>query len=605
MATETERLPMYWDGLKQHVFETGGLEDRTCFEVARKILQDCFRELKHEYPALVQWWFERSVFVIRNTFFGLTASTALTNEDVIDCGAEIKCSMCSDSKDPTTMYAHALRYLSSQNDDVSRLAHASIISVSPDNFAKILDKKLNVLLQAAAVILSYVYDTPAARGCMLETVDDFWSRYADVIVDDGTTVIGDHIDPVEEANLFFSCNLIRIAQLFIPPGRAKGRYIDMASQLTERRTYSRGGGHTVFSERREKIFEIETGVIPIPRVRLAILDTDVTLTSENVVEIIARSAFQESSGVNVTVQRSETEYSIRNRPEKMVSIAQEMFFEGELVAQSLESRLMLSNGQQLTASLDVVTSDCDYAELEGVPLTGGTVKTVDIDPNEVYPLCAQNSNSTNRSMLTTSSGSRRFSMRSTGSDVLFQDFQAVLPAGRVRRYQIMNYGFSADGTRIVSTEEGDNSACMRRRHSELSDIEDDMECNRIKRRSVGGTWEIVQQMDPDVVDMIPNQDVRQLFTNTRSMNVFYSTIPAPTAFTMDLPPAAYSHAVSSYLEQPLAFPVLQPRTIQDTLFSSEASRSDPMVVFDPEEVFDMMPSSSTELDSMKLADSTS
>jgi hypothetical protein len=604
MATETERLPVYWDGLKQLVFETGGMDDLTCFEVARKILQDCFRELKHEYPALVQWWFEKSVFLIRNTFFGTTASTALTNKDVIECGAEIKFSLCSDSKDPMAMFAHALRYLSLQNDAVSRLAHASIVGVSPDNFAKILDKKLNVLLQAAAVILNYVFHTPAARGCMLETIDDFRSRYADVIVDDGTTVIGHHVDPVEEANLFFSCNLIRIAQRFIPPGRAKGRYIDLATQLTERRTYSRGGGHTVFSERREKIFEIETGVIPIPRVRLAILDTDVTLTSENVVEIIARSAFQESSAVNVTVQRSETEYSIRNRPEKMVSIAQEMFFEGELVAQSLESRLMLSNGQQLTASLDVVTSDGDYAELEGVPLTFGTLKTVDIDRNEVYPLCAQSSNSTNRSMLTTSSGSRRFSMRSTGNDVLFQDLEAVLPAARVRRYQIMNYGLSGDGTRIVSTEEGDNNAGMRRRRSDLSDIENDREYYGIKRRNVGGTWEIVQQMDPDVVDMIPNEDVRQLFTNTRSMNAFYSTIPAPTASNVDFPPAAYSDNVFSYVEQPFAFQVVHPRAIQDTLFSSEASRSDPLVVFDPEEVFDMVSSSCTELDTMKLADST-
>jgi hypothetical protein len=121
---------------------------------------------------------------------------------------------------------------------------------------------------------------------------------------------------------------------------------------------------------------------------------------------------------------------------------------------------------------------------------------------------------------------------------------------------------------------------------------------------VGGTWEIVQQMDPDVVDMIPNEDVRQLFTNTRSMNAFYSTIPAPTASNVDFPPAAYSDNVFSYVEQPFAFQVVHPRAIQDTLFSSEASRSDPLVVFDPEEVFDMVSSSCTELDTMKLADST-
>jgi hypothetical protein len=543
-ATETDGLPQYWDGLKQYVFGTGGLHDSACFVVARKVLQDCFREFKHEYPALVQWWFERSVVVIRNRFFGFMASRALTNEGVIDCGAEIKCSMCSDSKDHMTMYAHALRYLSSQNDDVSRLAHASIVGVSPDNFAKILDKKLNILLQAAAVILSYVYDTPAARGCMLETIDDFRSRYADIIVY-RTPMIANHCGPAEEANLFFTCNLIRIAHLFIPPGRGKGRYIDMATQLTERRTYSRGGGHTVFSERREKIFKVETGVIPVPRARFVRLNTEVTLTSENVADIVARKAFQESSGLSVTEQQSETEYSIRSRPENIVSIAQEMFFEGELVAQSLESRLMLSSGQQLTASLDVVTSDCDKAEPEGVPHTGSTIKAIDIDPNEFYPLSAQNNNSTNRS----------------------------LPIGKLRQHLIMN-------------------------HSELSDIADGGGYNRIKRRNVGAEWAIVQQMDPDVVDIIPNQDVRQLFTTTRSMNAFSSTIHAPTASNMGFPPeAACSDPVSSYLEQPFAFPVLQPQAIQDTLFSSEASRSDPSVVFEPDEVFDVVPSSSAELDS--------
>jgi hypothetical protein len=243
MADQAQTLQEYWTKLRDvvQVQNSGVITDAICMELARKILSDCFRDSSIERSILL-WWFERSVLEIRNRIFAhsyqpqhahLQMLTPLTiqgiNQIVINCGLSVRTQLCSDSKNATQVKHHAITYLSRQNDagqpgSASQQALQAVSRMEPDAIGKLLDKKPHIYLQAAAVMMCFLRDDmPGISRCLLPTQQSFEDRYANVIIRDNSRLLD--CFPHEKRNLYFTCNLMRIAYQFIPAQRGKGLYV--------------------------------------------------------------------------------------------------------------------------------------------------------------------------------------------------------------------------------------------------------------------------------------------------------------------------------------------------------------------------------------------
>jgi hypothetical protein len=240
-ADQAQSLQEYWMRLRDVVRaqNSGVITDAICNEITRKILTECFRDSNSIERPILLWWFERSVLEIRNRIFAhsylpqhthFQMLTPLTiqgiNQIVINCGLSVRTQLCSDSKNAIQVKQHAAAYLSRQNDasqtdSTSYQAFQTISRMEPDAIGKLLDKKPHILLQAAAVMMCFLRDDmPGISRCLLPTQQSFEDRYANVIIRDNSRLL--ECFAHEKRNLYFTCNLMRIAYQFIPAQRGKG-----------------------------------------------------------------------------------------------------------------------------------------------------------------------------------------------------------------------------------------------------------------------------------------------------------------------------------------------------------------------------------------------
>jgi hypothetical protein len=176
-----------------------------------------------------------------------------------------------------------------------------------------------------------------------------------------------------------------------------GRYMLLTTQLAEGKIYSTGSGHAVATQRREKMFELETEVTPIPRPKLGAAKEDEMFDSDAVVQQVAENAFVESPRTKVTVRRAEKHASLPKKSaksgspasrtarsaaaaaattaavpvadtsdSKMVYKFQEIYFDNQPVVASVEHGL-LEDGQYYQISMDAGLTNYDGLEQAVVP----------------------------------------------------------------------------------------------------------------------------------------------------------------------------------------------------------------------------------------------
>jgi hypothetical protein len=231
------QLQDYWTKLRNEVqlVHEGHLTNEVCLGIAKKVLNTCFEGLKLENRGLVLWWLWRSVVEIRDALFPpkgqpqvLNALTLERTKDVvIGCGKKAKNNFCSTKKDVNGIKHFAVDYLrrqlNSTPDGLTQQVLESVVDMDPHVFAHLLDKKLDVTLQASFTVMCFLRDDiPIVRGCLHDTREAFLRDY------DGVTIRGNkrfllNCTPIEETNLFFNCIFMRITHLYLPAHRNKGQ----------------------------------------------------------------------------------------------------------------------------------------------------------------------------------------------------------------------------------------------------------------------------------------------------------------------------------------------------------------------------------------------
>jgi hypothetical protein len=241
-AENARALQDYWTDLQNIVqAKLGQITDSICCDIARKILNECFRE-SHFPKASLLWWFERSVMEMRDRVFshshveGQRHHLLLTplsiqgiHDAVINSGHAARIALCSDSERSAEVKQHAAAFLRRQRDvdkptSSSKVALEAILDMSEEAFMELFKERVHILLQAAAVVLCFLrIDMPGVKRCVLPSFHDFLVRYTDVTIRDGSKMLAT-CSVVEKQTLYFTCNMMRIAALFIPAQRGKGKH---------------------------------------------------------------------------------------------------------------------------------------------------------------------------------------------------------------------------------------------------------------------------------------------------------------------------------------------------------------------------------------------
>jgi hypothetical protein len=309
----------------------------------------------------------------------------------------------------------------------------------------------------------------------------------------------------------------------------------LTTQLAEGKIYATGSGHAVATQRREKMFESETEVSPIPRPKIGAADEDEMLDSDAVAQQVAVNAFVESPQTKVTVRRTEKHASLskkstksRSAPTgapimpavpvadasdpKLVYKYQEIRFDNQPVVASVEHGF-IEHGQYYQISmgagftnydgleppivpglpgLDSFGDDLDVFELGLVPLGGSPSLDLfgasDFTNEDCFPLTMQTSNNSNGSgsrsrmganmSYYTESASGRGLLRSASNGEFFNEVEtAMQDGGEITEYQIDNMGLNQHGINISSEVD----ASPRRILSNRSDCEDEEDRHQHKR----------------------------------------------------------------------------------------------------------------------------
>jgi hypothetical protein len=174
-----QELQNYWNRLRTEVrtVHNGVISDELCNKVVRKILWDCFELSQLDRPYVE--WLDGSVLQLRNFLFRQPIAQALRclHEDVV--------------RGRTVMADNVFEH---------------------EEIQYVLTDMHKSWLQAAAAIMLYM--SSAVDYCLLHTFSDFQLRYQDAVISNGSNLLT--TGSVEQITLYFECNLIRIAHLFVP-----------------------------------------------------------------------------------------------------------------------------------------------------------------------------------------------------------------------------------------------------------------------------------------------------------------------------------------------------------------------------------------------------
>jgi hypothetical protein len=119
-------------------------------------------------------------------------------------------------------------------------------------------KPHQLLLFTGKLVLMYVGNAEEIRGRQYATTDELVERYKDSQLEKHGPMLDGRCTDEEMACLLSYANFMRIALLF-----AKGveRCMDMCSRATLGTINVRGGGRSLETERRQKIHEVESGML--------------------------------------------------------------------------------------------------------------------------------------------------------------------------------------------------------------------------------------------------------------------------------------------------------------------------------------------------------
>jgi hypothetical protein len=335
----------------------------------------------------------------------------------------------------------------------------------------------------------------------------------------------------------------------------------ITTQLVEGKIYLIGSGHAVATQRREKLFEEETHITPIPRPRFTPRDDSSIFNSEAVVQSVSNNAWVDSPHTKVTVRRAVKEILLplatdtSSRPDsvdgmqqagnsdsKVVVKLQEIQFDDQAVVTIMEHGL-IDSGQYRQMTMDVGLSNYDGlhrdTSIPGIDLLGddldlwesgillssreGALQSWNDHEQNLFSVFSSQSSNSKAMSCYSSKSSTRGVWRSATNGLLFDDLDSVLPEGAVVTVQHLSQRNGCHGDGNDATE---LDASLASNLSSRSACEDPEDRHRHKRQHTQRSkesgvseftapYEVYQQVDFDAVQSIPSTKVRDTFLSFR------------------------------------------------------------------------------------------
>jgi hypothetical protein len=279
--------------LRDHARVHGShFNNEASIQLADYIINVCYQEMVITMRPLVQLWLRSTVSRVNQDLFNQEGfgdhQLHRINDLVCHTGRAVREYFCSNSKHPTERRQYTIQLLQSMpasgvEGSLERQCLEMVLQVQDADFGKPLNKEQDVLSQAAAVVMLFIKDTPLVLGCQYPTMDAFRADVGHHVLRNLRTMLQECSEG--ELNLIkLNAEFMKIIRLIITVERGKGRYMSIAAGLSEGKQYITGGGNFPASQRREKMFEVISGVIAVPRtsrVKAKVSSVDVQETDQS------------------------------------------------------------------------------------------------------------------------------------------------------------------------------------------------------------------------------------------------------------------------------------------------------------------------------------
>lgn len=322
-------LSQFWNHLRTHVATAHRyLSDEICHLVVEKVIMHCLPETTANRHCLLLWLL-RITQQLRDLFFSVpTTDNIFGDLKRYIAGLDKRDLFCFEPGEPESGALAIQKLAASKKSSKLHLlfvdyaiAEVNLLLKSPLEFEFFTKQtnfnKLKQLPQMVAIVLAYLRDDPAVRMCLFEEQE--FSRFCDVEMSDASLQIR-RLSDLEFENLLFTANIMRIAVKLVDietpvstststPKVAvdniekmrcvgKGRVMSISSQLAEARVFPTGSGNSAATKRREKLFELLSGVRPtsrskIPCPQMTLNDPNRMSTCDDILANMIWNAFED------------------------------------------------------------------------------------------------------------------------------------------------------------------------------------------------------------------------------------------------------------------------------------------------------------------------